>query len=209
MRALPNQIVRSRYSRRLVPTASASAEGQLSDLLDPDQLVSWVPIADIPRTSPDHRGRALANVAQIEPRYGSSPIPDRGPSRPIGRRGVANGPSHRISARLRDLRSRYAPGSRTRNRPPVVSTLTRRSAPRWALQIHSVGDESVRSDRGLAIWVPPKCGRGSNKGCFAGFPYLRTCRLTTRVPTLPRLSAIERLIRDFLWARSRQQRTIR
>jgi hypothetical protein len=35
----------------------------------------------------------------------------------------------------------------------------------------------------------------SNKGCFAGFPYLRTCRLITRVPTLPRLSTIERLIR--------------
>ena len=35
------------YSHRLVPIARASAEGQLSDLLDPDKLVSWVPLPDI------------------------------------------------------------------------------------------------------------------------------------------------------------------
>ncbi len=39
MSALPNQMSGSRHSRRFAPIASASAEGQLSDLLDPDQLV--------------------------------------------------------------------------------------------------------------------------------------------------------------------------
>jgi len=33
----------------VVPIASASAEGQLSDLLDPDKLVSWVPLTDLLR----------------------------------------------------------------------------------------------------------------------------------------------------------------
>jgi hypothetical protein len=47
MRAQPNQMSESRHSRRFVPMASASAEGQLSDLLDPDQLVRGVPLADV------------------------------------------------------------------------------------------------------------------------------------------------------------------
>ena len=39
----------------VVPIASASAEGQLSDLLDPDKLVSWVPRTDVNR-APRDRG---------------------------------------------------------------------------------------------------------------------------------------------------------
>jgi hypothetical protein len=46
MPALPNQMSESRHSHRFVPLASASAEGQLSDLLDPDQRVRGVPSAD-------------------------------------------------------------------------------------------------------------------------------------------------------------------
>ena len=39
------------------------------------------------------------------------------------------------------------------------------------------------------------CGKPKDKHVSPVSPYLRTCRLTTRVPTLPRLSAIETLIR--------------
>jgi hypothetical protein len=52
MRALPNQMSESRHSRRFVPMASASAEGQPSDLLDPDQLVRGVPFPDLRRDRP-------------------------------------------------------------------------------------------------------------------------------------------------------------
>ena len=38
-------------------------------------------------------------------------------------------------------------------------------------------------------------GKPKNRHVLPVFPYLKTCRLTTRVPTLPRLSAIETLIR--------------
>jgi hypothetical protein len=47
MRALPNQMLERVTSRRFVPVASVSAEGQLSDVLDPDQLVREVPEAEI------------------------------------------------------------------------------------------------------------------------------------------------------------------
>jgi hypothetical protein len=47
MRALPNQMIERVTSRRFVPVASVSAEGQLSDVLDPDQLVRGVPIPDL------------------------------------------------------------------------------------------------------------------------------------------------------------------
>jgi hypothetical protein len=46
MRGLPHQMLERVTSRRFVPVASVSAEGQLSDLLDPDQLVRGVPQAD-------------------------------------------------------------------------------------------------------------------------------------------------------------------
>jgi len=39
------------------------------------------------------------------------------------------------------------------------------------------------------------CGKPKNRHVSPVFPYLKTCRLTTRVPTPPRLSAIETLIR--------------
>jgi hypothetical protein len=47
MRALPSQMLERATSRRFVPVASVSAEGQLSDVLDPDQLVRGVPKADL------------------------------------------------------------------------------------------------------------------------------------------------------------------
>jgi hypothetical protein len=43
MRALPNQMLERVTSRRFVTVASVSAEGQLSDVLDPDQFVRGVP----------------------------------------------------------------------------------------------------------------------------------------------------------------------
>jgi hypothetical protein len=50
MRALPSQMLERVTSRRFVPVASMSAESQLSDVLDPDQLVRGVPEPDL--TSP-------------------------------------------------------------------------------------------------------------------------------------------------------------
>jgi hypothetical protein len=47
MRALPSQMLDRVTSRRFVPVASVSAEGQLSDVLDPDQLVRGLPEPDI------------------------------------------------------------------------------------------------------------------------------------------------------------------
>ena len=64
MRALPNQMPESRHSHRFGPMASASAEGQLSDLLDPDQLVQGVPLADL-------SARALNGLPEIVHHDGS------------------------------------------------------------------------------------------------------------------------------------------
>jgi len=54
------------HSRRFVPMASASAEGQLSDLLDPDKLVSWVPEAAIQQSALRIRGWADLNSGDAD-----------------------------------------------------------------------------------------------------------------------------------------------